>query len=506
MSVAAQIQQISLAVECDDPGTCTDAGSRMSVNTQAIRELPAFTGQAASFNAQARSTLAINYQDVGKVRLHARVTTAQGATIRGMSNLFVVRPASIAVDVSNPLSYDPGIFAKAGDPLVVLLSARTSAGVIAPNFGRESSAQRLSLKEEGQATVPANAVNGAVATHNAFALIGAGIFASTDVRYSEAGTARFVAQIQSGDYLGAGPVESPSSSIGRFIPWAYESRYESYDPVCRSDDGAFTYLGQPFVLRAALIAHNRDGERLINYPDVGPGVGIKLLAADLEIGTPLTERIDRPFRSLDWHRGEGWLRAGETAINRLADADAADGPFRAAQFALTVDMGSAGEAIYGRLSNADFSDAQPDCVGQGCYARKIGLPGAYFYGRLMLDETYGSEFDDLPIRSEAEYFNGERFVVNHLDHCTLADPGLLEIVENPEGLDTTVLGTVFNLLKGASVPGLLQLRAPGETGSVLLQYGASPWLKGVSGEDPSAHVVFGRYGGHDRVISWQEVY
>jgi MSHA biogenesis protein MshQ len=128
-----------------------------------------------------------------------------------------------------------------------------------------------------------------------------------------------------------------------------------------------------------------------------------------------------------------------------------------------------------------------------------------------MPSTFGPETTDLPVSLSAQLWDGERFLVNDDDNCTRIDPALLSIVEDPLALEPVPAGFEDKLSLGKNPAQSLVLGAPMATGDVVFKYDAPAWLEwGMWSEDsqgdPSATASFGLYGGHDRVISWREMY
>ncbi|MHB8745012.1 MAG: DUF6701 domain-containing protein [Gammaproteobacteria bacterium] len=139
------------------------------------------------------------------------------------------------------------------------------------------------------------------------------------------------------------------------------------------------------------------------------------------------------------------------------------------------------------------------------------------FGRLNLQNAYGSELLPLPINLTAEYYAGSTvgFTTNTDDGCTGVAAGNVTLV--PNGVSTTLTVVKNPFVAGSwhapSPPPYSQLSAPGNTGYVdltadlgtagldWLQY---PWTSPTVFNNPTARAVFGIFKGPDRRIYLRE--
>ncbi len=145
------------------------------------------------------------------------------------------------------------------------------------------------------------------------------------------------------------------------------------------------------------------------------------------------------------------------------------------------------------------------------------------FGRVVLDDAYGPQTDDLTLRVRAEYFDGSAFVDNTDDYCTLITPTAavsLSNWQNNLSNGETSVSSSSGLLAGS---GEILLSAPGvgagndtNDGSVDLTLNLSTtsplqtWLlndengDGVYSENPVGTASFGMFRGDDRFLYWRE--
>lgn len=534
-------QSLSVSLDCDDPGSCSSDGLQFSTLAGSqLTEWPVTSTRAVTFDGDGRAQLGeMVYEDAGRIRLQAAVT-AGDASISGWSNPFVVRPATVGVEVINIETYsNPEIFARAGDDLTVTLSALSATGRVTRNFGGESSPESLELLPP-MALTTFNGVDGVITGQLQW--IQDGQYSGV-VRYSEAGPVRFTAWIASDNYLGSGAGASGYEDLGRFLPWEFrvEKVGSSAQMVCTDSAPGFTYLGEPFDVKLRVSALNGDGGITRNYPDVGDGAIAKLVARDIDTSTNLTDRLEqyepqepsvRPapplYLSINWGPagdlitgGEGTLPADTQIKIKREPFDVTDpadaGPYELVTIGVEIDDNETGGPFVPLADNTDFSDLSDDCTADGnCAAVSLVEDARFVYGRMVLTDTFGSEFSNLPVTLQVHYWDGERFRLHQADQCTdIDEAGFSIIASSPEGLDTSVEGVADNvtLLNGSAPPGSLWLTAPNEPGEVTFEYTAPDWLKfgAVPGSEedeasPTATATFGTYGGHDRVIHWRLVH
>jgi len=515
--VAETIDEVELALSCMNPAQCAanpaqSNATYFSAQSTAVLQHPDFNAIAAAFDAQPAITLSLNHLDVGQVRVHARAQLQNGTTLAGVSNPFIVRPAGFTVALSNDNVYPGGIFARAGDPLQVQIQAVNASGAVTPSFGSETPPQTPTLASTAQTISPEQGIDGSVMLHGGFTLSAPGVFSSADVRYTEAGTARFEALLETPLYLGSGPVSSSwSDPVGRFVPYEFhlqDSPMSLLTPACSAGLQPFTYLGQAFSVDGEILAQNYLGELTLNYPDTGTGAPMQFLAFDSDEERDLSERLSPDVITPSWQNGVGSMTAAQLTLERDEDGSP-EAPIANLQLAILPDpLTAVGAAV--PMAGADTSESGPDClIDQLCNAREFASPQRWVYGRLLLSNTYGSEFDNVPIIASAQFWNGERFILQRDDSCTLVGPDDITITDNPDELVVQAIGTEVPLREGDSVREELGFSAPNQSGEIRFELAVPPWL-GFGGNDntdlPSATATFGTYAGHDRIHSWQEIY
>lgn len=535
------VTTLDLSLDCLDPGACSSDGLQYSsLAATGLAEWPASGTIPVSFDTNGRAVLGdMIYEDAGRIRLHASADIGGGSSITGWSSDFVVRPATVGLQVTNAVTYNPDILARAGDDLVVTLSALSHTGRITRNFGLESSPESLLLLPQAMAVIPSGGADGVITTEQSFAMSQGGQFTGV-VRYSEAGTARFSARIASQNYLFSGVGASGYLDVGRFLPWEFrvEAVGTAVEMACSVPTPEFTYLGEPFETSLRISARNRAGTVTQNYPDESFEASATLVARDIEKEVELSERMYKDAEpmeamplALTWTSplaGYGINPDVTVVMERLAfdqDDPADAGPFGSVTLGVEVNDNEPGGPFV-PLANADFRADVDDCEEEGpCTAVTLMEDARFVHGRMILTDTMGSEFSALPVTLQVHYWDGERFRLHQHDQCTVVDVDNLTIIENLLDLDTNPEGVNdTQVSNGFSPPNSLVLTAPvtaggnplPSPGEVTFRYRAPDWLQSGDypqcpsddGTDchPVGTAVFGTYGGHDRVIHWKLVH
>lgn len=518
-------KSVQLGVQCVNPQACI-SGQQFTVNGVSIAANPA--GQTAgrtaiplTFNAQGVADFNFRYTDVGELRLYANLVLpaepdAPALTLTAESSPFVVKPHTIqfveAAQLpyranSNPGTRQSGVgFWSAGKPFRVLAQAQNAQGNITPNFGNELTRQRLALALHELVYPAAGVAEPSLLEFGEFqpATV-AGRQQSDTVVWHEAGTIRLQAKLANQDYLGAGDAfaTSVSSDVGRFYPDRFRLQHALTQNSCNS----FTYMGQPAISLSYLLhAEGYTGRVLQNY-DTSLYLGtaqFSVVASNTEVANPALSLGGRlSVNQSSWVQGRYQVSQTDAGFSRQASQQP-DGPFNALQLGLQL----VSEIDNRPLIDLNFNAASSGNCGANCTAVSLGEPLNLRYGRLLLENAFGSELEPLPLKLVAEYWNGQMFVTNTADNCTVISPANLQKTDGE--LTPGIAGDGGPLLKGVSSPVSLFLQAPGQTGALKYQYLSPVWLRfnWDNSNDYSQHarneVLFGRYRGNSRLIFWRE--
>ncbi len=551
---------VELGSLCINPASCV-AGRRVSVTNNSITTAIAnpqnpdggssYTSVPLTFTTGSRAPIVINYPDAGEIQMRARYDipledgTPSGNLMQGNSNTFDVRPFGFDfTNIRQGATVNPGGLADgtgngfiaaedvfeatvgaylwnaaesdaAGNPLA---GADLTDNGLTPNFAWNTT---LSVSPTGAFT-PAGGVRGTLGGTTGLLAgdFSGGTATVSDLTYSEVGS--MTLQADAAGYLGAAGFDITGTSheqVGRFYPDHFTLLAgSSVAPGC---SGAFTYMDQPALgITFTLEARSINDNATANY-DTAAGYAtgtVNMLAENNNDGTDLSLRISNPGGT--WGNGQ-W--AVNSATETFVRAAAPDGAFQSLQLGVQVT----GDPDNRTLANRDMDPANSgNCAATAsCTGKTIGAATDVRFGRLVVDNAFGSELVDLPVPVRSEYFANATsgFVLNSNDSCTSfqgADVAFSNRTGNL-GADPAILNSPIAINNGEGSI-LLQAPGPGNEGSVdlLVDLDAAaanlPWLgydwltdgnqDGVFDDSPLGTATFGIYRGQDEFIYFRERY
>ena len=545
----------------------------------------AYTGVSLTFNASSEADTVIAYPDAGQISLHARYdldSSVAGYEMVGSSNAFVARPfgfafrgASTATAIQHSTTDTGTVLVPAGDNFTMTVAAyRWAAGEDADNDGVPDAGVDVtnngltpnfaaSVTVAPSANLPGVAL-GAVSRGAACASAGtiaaasfAGGSASVnDWCYSEAGNVLLTATAS--NYIAAGVNISGNSGldgtgaaggyVGRFRPKNFAI---SGAPTLsnRSASGcvpasSFTYMNEGLSLGFTLVARNTQGATTQNYSGTYAKLGIGTFS-NFNFGaksgaTNLIARVDSSVSPAgSWSSGSASISV-TTGILRAASGNP-DGPYSVVQFGI-APLDSDGVAM-----NILNFDADGNAVDE---RTSLGVTTEVRFGRMRLNNAYGSTLLDLPLPLSIEsYTSAGVFTTNAADNCTALQGsdlrfGYLASTPNLVACETAISpgGTIYFVSGKASstapptlTPARLIKPGSGNDGAVDIAVnlngvvgtigrctavgppGATatnanmPWLQGNWGTtsynaDPIGRATFGLFKSADEFIYLREVY
>ena len=442
------------------------------------------TGRSVTFDANGAATIAVQYNDVGRMRLTATYTGSgsdAGLVITG-SDDFIAAPADFAVTgISNSAI-------AAGSTFSATVSARNSAGNTTPNFGRETVPEGATLAFTRTQPTGASAVDGTFS--GSLGAFTSGVASSSNLVWTEVGQGIVTASLTSASYLGSGMTASGTASA-TFKP-------HHFDVATSAACSAFSYAGQPFG--ATVTARNAGGSTTLNYdgtantsPNFARAVTLALAAANAS-GTL-----------------SGTAVAASAFVSGVASTSS---PSFAFTSKLTVPQ------------SISLRATDTDAVSSSGYAEDSM---ALRSGRLRISNAFGTANAALQIPVMAEYWLNQAWVLNTDDDCTVV-PNAAIALSNPRnaagGLATATSSAAgFALVAGQSK---FLLAAPTPAGSSLsldlaINLGstaadlscqvnhpastgaARPWLRSFNGacaatadRDPAGRASFGIFSPESR--------
>lgn len=530
-------QVLELATSCRNPLTC-QAGQNFIANGANVPLNDAgatlsYANVPVTFDANGNAPLVANYSDVGALRLHGRINLSEApnadessiddpeVTLTGTSvNDFVVKPHTLrlfAVDNANQAvsatTSGGSAFASAGDNFSLIITAENANGDTTPNFGRETPAAEAQASYvqtlyPSTATAPASDFVGTqgwqLDTNRA------GSLRTDSARWLDVGTIELAPGLNGNSYLGAGDVAAKqNATVGRFAPFRFALNTSAVANSCVAGD--FTYMSEPaLTVSYELYAVDSDGNITENYDSSGYSgtAEVGFAAANLAPADTATDRFADRLLNLAaqqaWTAGVMTFNAANAGFNRHPDGNI-DGPFASLQLGLRV---------LSEIDNRNFAGSDLTLAAVAGAAAPLNGTAQLRYGRLVLENTYGPENEDLSVPLYAEYFDGSRFVTHTDDSCSSALVAGLNVIADPNNLTPVAAGSDSTLTDGALPFDTLRWLAPGtgNTGEFIYEYDAPAWLEfewrdeaGAMYLDPRAIGGFGQYRGNSRVLFWKEV-
>jgi MSHA biogenesis protein MshQ len=574
----SQTVTVQLASECNNPGACVPTpGSQVRVRNSAAAMVPiaqnnnaavgSYSNVSLAFDAQSKAPLMLNYPDVGQIALHARyaLPAPPSTFMLGSSNAFVVKPAGFVVSniirtgdsFANPAAADAtgAAFIHAGDAFTATVTAVANDGVTpTPNFGRESTPEGVVLSQTliapaggnngtlSNATVPGTefGAGGMVSDANGLATV-------TNLSWNEVGIIQLSGQIADNNYLGAGaaPNTYASANIGRFTPDHF-AVIGAMTLINRSNlacaGSPFTYLGEPLRLAFQLEARELSGGRVLNYLPSGVAAnnfaklavtnggvfGVLSGTSALNANPDTSSRIGVTASGANaWQTGANGGRTNVLAVDATfarRNDNAVDGAFEGTEIGIAPQDATDNVGLAAAALNRDWvAPAGNDHL----FFNTTNLR----FGRVALENVFGSELVPLSMGMEAEYYfdASTGFVTNGDDACTIVGNPQLDLsndISNPPqgtlSINTnngppvkTTNVSIDNSPFSAGV-GNLTFTAPGDGGDgfadVSVDLSGWSWLRfdwdgnGVNDNDPVARATFGIYEGNPRQIYLRERY
>lgn len=552
-SALSGASSVNFAYECNDPTTCYGAdlmsvngGSATTITRNNNGSVSSYAPVAMTFDANGNAPFTVNYNDVGKVTLHANKAAGGSllSALTGASNAFVVKPfgfllsgikQTAAPQLANPVaaSAADAKFVKAGENFSATVTAVTATGNVAPNYGQEVAAEGVTLTQT--LIAPSGGASGSLANPAAFGIFSNGVATGTTFNWSEVGIVTLTPSVADGNYLGAGDTTgTPSANIGRFYPDHFLVSLPALTNrsllACAPASG-FTYAGEQMRATFTLTARNGlstpsttqnyttassfaklDGSVIANF---GLGAVDLVDAIAPTTATALTANLGLVSSNGSWTSGAGTFTAN-LSLNRAA---APDGPYESFQLGvLPVDS----DGVTLRAVDLNLDTTVPP---NGNDRVNVGSSSVRF-GRLKLANAYGSDLLDLPVPAVTQYWNSTAFVTSAADNCTTLSSANMSL-SYPTGstLNATNMGVSHISLGGSPVGifssgrGILKLTKPGGTlsgkGSVLLTedltaaglpYLQGAWTGATYTQNPSSLATFGVFKGTNEFIYQRENY
>jgi hypothetical protein len=419
-------------VNGDPGGTAPTIGALSLPNA-----LPGANNLTLNFAAGIASFV-LDTTDVGKYAINitdVSRTFAGAVDITGSSSTLTVRPFGFTVTAKKGALANPGGTAMAGAKFIAAADT-FEATVTARRWQSVDDSNSDGIPDSG-ADLSDNATTASYAFATALSLtagftpsggsagtltgtttipavsFSAGIGTVADLAYDEAGSIILAANATA--YLGTAgaDVGGLSTAIGRFYPdhFADVSAPSVVNGACLS--GGFTYMEQGGIdLKFKLQARNKNGIRTQKYRSADYATGaVPIVAENNNDGVNRDTRLSS-VPSATWVAGEYEITSSSISFSRGASPD---GPFDLLDFGVYVI-----DADAAVLATLDMNPGTTgNCVtATNCTAKKIGSATKVRFGRLRLNNAFGSSLLDLPLPLVTQYYDGSFFVTNTADSCT----------------------------------------------------------------------------------------
>ena len=533
-SIEASIDRAGVLSGANDPSitgvTVPDGPATASVTL----DFSVIPGQA-SFN--------LDTSDVGQYRLTLTDITGifSDQVIIGTGNLLTLRPFGISVTgIMAGATVNPGgtaptdsIFTAAGNDFEatvagVLWNAADDAnndgvldtGVFAGNLVAPSYAWDTTLSVSAAGFTPATGVPGVLNNGTLLqAEFGGGSLNVVDLQYTEVGS--FTLQSSALDFLGVPGLDVAGDDIivGRFTPASLAITSTTDGTFVNTNTGGlvpYTYIGQRLSYDTAarpsfvVTALNAAGSPTLNYTDVWA----KLTAASISLSGPTADNAALGSDGVTPMAVTYTQDAADFTVNDLGggsiefiftDDDFVydkDGNSQAPPFNPQVDLTISDVTDGDTITNTGTTTLTPD--GSGVTLR---------FGRLRMENAYGSELDDLIMNYHLEYFD----VIGTTPFWTRHDDADTTIVA-PGDINAVPGNTAATAINPSLVPGKFEitLSAPlvevVETITNLVDGSGESWLQydwdgdGQFDDNPAALATFGIYDGDPVQIYIQQIY
>lgn len=363
---------------------------------------------AATAIVSGRST--VNFTAVANAYRDVRVRVSYGTVITCSTDSFAIRPVVFAITSTNATNTGT-----ASTPIFKTganfnLTASTGVGYV--GTPKIDTAQLVGSPTAGVLAGVFSATTSSVASGDAFTYSEVGNFGLnangvyddgfTSIDQATDCTNDFSNTQVGGKYgckIGSTAVVQTVgiSGFGRFIPDHFTISAASVAAFCSSGAG-FTYFGQDgFTTAFTLTAQNAANATTVNYKgayaklDLTAYASYGFTAAILPAGSSLASSATAPTGT--WVDGV----ASVTAKHQISRPTVPTAPT-----AITV--------------SAAPTDGE---VPAATTATALGGATNFRYGRLKLNNAYGSSLLDLPVPLEAQYWTGSYYATNTLDSCTV---------------------------------------------------------------------------------------
>ncbi|MFM5501163.1 DUF6701 domain-containing protein [Aeromonas veronii] len=415
-------------------------GSKISIDGNAIATYagsvpsPTPTTLNLTFDNQGKATLKkVTYPDAGQMQLsasHNGSGETAGLVMTG-SDTFVARPVGLCItppqgvcaagDSSCP------VFKKAGETFQVDIKAMAwesandgdicAGNLTTPNFALAN----IALGTQLVAPIPGQNAQVGTASYNHSNGMGSNNINKVTQSVSEVGVFRVTATPPANGYFNYTIPSAQSQPVGRFVPWDFNLLSGVLTPAC----GQFSYMSQPFGVKMAVQARNKNAGVTRNYGGEFAKGRLYLVAGNDHDGVDRTGRVGT--MASNWILGEADIDS-QSRFARLSERDpgltAPEEPFKSLRFGLLVEDGESPSVSF--IVDADLNPGiKHGCTkGVNCNAKQLTIPTrgdntmTAYYGRLLAWTEAGVASAPLAIPLQMQYYEAGNWLKNKEDQCT----------------------------------------------------------------------------------------
>jgi MSHA biogenesis protein MshQ len=463
------------------------------------------------FNASGVATMNLKYADVGNLGLAA--THTSGSLSMAGTDSFIASPWDFAVAVTTSGNIT------AGSAFAGTVTARNYAQGTTPNFGRESTAEGVTLSFARTSPRFTGSVTGSFS--GAVGAFSSGVASSSNLNYSQVGKGNVAAVLSSGNYLSssrsaAGSTQS-SAGIGSWVDCAAENATCALPTGATATmafgaNGLFNYqnaksgnvtcsnavFGDPIVGASKRCYYVvTGGTNTAATGSAGPfiphhfTVGTTNACGSFTYSGQPAQVVVKAFNALDsttpvvnYDGSDGTAAYNHARAVTLSDVGGASASGWGGTNAVASSAFASGVAT---LNTPTYTFANKLTAETTLTVRAVDTDGVSSQnysegalklrsGRLKFSNAFGSEKVSLSVPVQAQYWSGKAWVANSADNCTSVPAASVAMsnhltAKGTAATGSSAWGSTASAVTIASGNGTLVLSAPnwtsGGSGSVV---------------------------------------
>jgi len=546
---------VDLSYTCTT-GTCSNSVTLTNNSNAFSISKDTYDSKSLRFDADSKAYFSLKYPDAGKIQINAKKDITVGSITKNISessNAFVVRPFGFKLEfplpAENNLAFATNasgdVFKKTDEDFSLKATAmQWDVGEDSDNNGHPDNFSNLAnnaianhFDNEKLVVLPSLILPSPGVAGSIVESVGNDFSNSTltnKYTYSEVGIINLNAAIDGGNYLSSTEtIQGEITNIGRFVPAAFTLATNPIPIFNQSCNAAFTYFGQSFTSQYSINAISNTSNLnsiTLNYTGDFAKSTMSIKVENNQVGTDFdsnalyrshdefedTNSVHRltqpsPSGAGTWNNGIFTSAGSNFELNRDTSPD---GPYTNVQFVLMLDDGESPTIniteLFNRDENPDANNLPPNSactIDDSCSGLVIGGVSEFKYGRVTLENSYGSELEEIRVPMKVESWDNltNTFKLNDADNCT--DYALVDLVTSPIHSKSGSSGT-FKSGEYDTGEGLF-LDAAGSDVAIDVEFNVPAylmfdWNNDGLDENPSSVIQFGRYRGNDRIIYWRE--